>query len=162
TRSMKVPERIQIVESALRSTASLYDQGVTPRVVRERVQRKVLVRVARGWFVDGATWAARYPERRHLAGVIAAHRTGAGGPLLRLALRPGRHPARGARARATQGSRSSGTGLVRRRGHLGCLVSRAQTPSRRDRSASKRGGGTAVLTLLSGCASQLAAVELPR
>lgn len=81
TRSMKVPERIQIVESALRSTASLYDQGVTPRVVRERVQRKVLVRVARGWFVDGATWAAWYPERRHLAAVIAAHRNAAGAPL---------------------------------------------------------------------------------
>lgn len=40
-----------------------------------------LVRVARGWFVDATTWHSWFPERKHLAAVVAAHRTAAHPPL---------------------------------------------------------------------------------
>lgn len=78
---MEVPEHIDKVESLLRSTHSLLDNGYTPRQLRDWVLSGAAVRVARGWYVTAQAWQNWYPKHRYLAKVIAAHRNASTPPL---------------------------------------------------------------------------------
>lgn len=78
---MSVPHHIKRVEEALTHRSTLHDLGITPRALVDAVSVGELVRVARGWFVSGATWRDWFPESRHLAAVIAAHNNAGSPPL---------------------------------------------------------------------------------
>lgn len=58
----------------LRSRADLLASGLAEREVADAVVSGGLVRIRRGWYVDGALWRGLWNEGRHLLAVVAAHR----------------------------------------------------------------------------------------
>lgn len=78
---MAVPDRIRRIDEALRSTRDLADAGVSARTLAALVGSGELIRVARGWFVSAEHWRSWYPADRHLAAVLAVHRSAKEPPL---------------------------------------------------------------------------------
>ncbi|RGE23141.1 hypothetical protein [Leucobacter sp. wl10] len=78
---MDIPERIRCVADALLSVADLRGHGATSRELEGRLRAGSLLRVAHGWFVERETWNTWFPEGRHLAKVMAAHRNAIEPPL---------------------------------------------------------------------------------
>lgn len=70
-----MPRNITIAEGRglLRTRAQLQESGRSEREIRMLVQARALVRVRRGWYVDGDVWRDLWNEGRHLLEVIATH-----------------------------------------------------------------------------------------
>ncbi|UOR00706.1 hypothetical protein MUN77_11135 [Leucobacter allii] len=77
----RLERRIRDIGGALRRAADLERDGVSARERAALVRDGALVRVRRGWFARAEDWRAWFPEDRHVAAVLAAHRDAATPPL---------------------------------------------------------------------------------
>lgn len=63
-------------QDLVRSREEILSTGCSERQLRDRVISGSLVRLHRGFYVDGATWNDLWHEGRHLLSVLAVHRSG--------------------------------------------------------------------------------------
>lgn len=59
------------IAAALRRRSHLLDEGLSERTISRKVHAGSLIRLRRGWFLDGDLWRELWDESRHLALVIA-------------------------------------------------------------------------------------------
>lgn len=77
-------KRISVAQAQdlLLSRDELLSTGCTERELRDRVSAQTIVRVHRGFYVDGSAWEYLWPEGKHLLRVIAVRRASPGaGPI---------------------------------------------------------------------------------
>lgn len=72
---MDDPAHIQRIDAALRSTRQLEEAGVSARRLAALLAAGEIIRVTRGWYVSAQLWRSWYPSERHLAAVLAVHRS---------------------------------------------------------------------------------------
>lgn len=70
---MPRPITIDDARRMLRSRMHLIEAGATDRELKESVVAGRIVRVRRGWYVDGRAWRGLWNEGRHLLAVVALH-----------------------------------------------------------------------------------------
>lgn len=62
------------LSTALRSRNALHEDGMTDRLISRELGAGVLVKVRRGWYINGALWRQLWDESRHVALLIAVWR----------------------------------------------------------------------------------------
>lgn len=63
--------RLEQAKSLLLNTRLLRAQGMSDRALAASLRAGDLIRVRRGWFVEGPAWRMLHPEQRHLVQILA-------------------------------------------------------------------------------------------